>query len=346
MSEFPRSLPLAEWPHADRRAWREACRPGLRLNPGGRASHLREVSREDYENRYGAFLGFLQRANLLRGDGVAAGRVTPANVEAYLGDLRSRVSSVTAYNCISKLRRVASLIAPDADFKWLSDIENDLALVLEPRSKFERFVFTEVLVEAGLTLVTEAQQSAKDSLSRARGVRNGLMIAQLALCPIRLKNFAGLTIGKTFISEQGNWWITLPRKTTKTSRPDERRVPELLYPAIDVYLGQSRPTLIGKASDTNALWISSRTGRAMTKKNLGTLISKNTLATVGVDVSPHLFRTAGVSTAAMLAGDLPHLGTALLGHTDPRIAEEHYRRVSSINAAKVYAEIIRDLDPS
>jgi integrase len=84
----------------------------------------------------------------------------------------------------------------------------------------------------------------------------------------------------------------------------------------------------------------------MTKKNLGTLISKITLATVSVDVSPHLFRTAGVSTGAMLAGDLPHLGTALLGHTDPRIAEEHYRRVSSINAPKVYAEIIRDLDPS
>jgi integrase len=37
---------------------------------------------------------------------------------------------------------------------------------------------------------------------------------------------------------------------------------------------------------------------------------------------------------------------ALLGHTDPRITEEHYRRVSSINAAKVYAEIIRDLGAS
>ena len=35
--------------------------------------------------------------------------------------------------------------------------------------------------------------------------------------------------------------------------------------------------------------------------------------TVGVDVSPHLFRTAAVSTGAMLAGELPHLGNALLG---------------------------------
>jgi hypothetical protein len=116
MHETPRSLPLSEWPEADRRAWREACRPGLRLKPGGRASRLREVSREDYENRYGAFLGFLQRKHVLKYDVTAAGQVRAANVEDYLADLKSRVSSVTAYNCISKLRRVASLIAPEVDF--------------------------------------------------------------------------------------------------------------------------------------------------------------------------------------------------------------------------------------
>jgi hypothetical protein len=82
----------------------------------------------------------------------------------------------------------------------------------------------------------------------------------------------------------------------------------------------------------------------MTKKNLGTLISKITLETVGVDVSPHLFRTAGVSAGAVLAGNIPRLGTALLGHADPRITEEHCLRVSSIIAAKAYSEIIRDLE--
>jgi hypothetical protein len=59
-------------------------------------------------------------------------------------------------------------------------------------------VLTGQLLEAGLTLVTEAQGFAKSDLARARGVRNGLMVALLALCPIRLKNFATLEIGKTF----------------------------------------------------------------------------------------------------------------------------------------------------
>lgn len=39
---------------------------------------------------------------------------------------------------------------------------------------------------------------------------------------------------------------------------------------------------------TNVLWISSRTGVKYTTKNLGTLISKITFQTLGVNVSPHL----------------------------------------------------------
>jgi len=102
------------------------------------------------------------------------------------------VRSVTVYNCIYKLRRAAELFATGADFSWLAEIEKDLALVMEPRSKFDRLVFTGRLLQAGLTLIAEAQQFASNDLARARGVRNGLMIALFALCPIRLKNFSAL----------------------------------------------------------------------------------------------------------------------------------------------------------
>ena len=211
---------------------------------------------------------------------------------------------------------------------------------MEPRSKFDRLVVTGRLVEAGLTLVAEAQEFATTDLARARGVRNGLMVALLALCPIRLKNFAALEIGQTFKDIHGSWWIALPGKMTKTGRPDERPVPAWLNRDIDVYLNQSRSVLLGSRPLTNALWISSTTGRRMTTKNLGTLISKITLETVGADVSPHLFRTAAASTAAAYCGNTPHLASALLNHTDPRVTEEHYNRASTMNAAAAYARII------
>ena len=138
--EHPRSLPVHEWPDADRRAWEDACRPGSRLKPGGAASYLAQVSRDDFARRYGAFLGFLQRNGRLERDAAAAAQVTPSNVEAYITDLTGRVRSVTVWNCIYKLRRAAELLAPTADFSWLAEIEKDLALVMEPRSKFDRLV--------------------------------------------------------------------------------------------------------------------------------------------------------------------------------------------------------------
>src|SRR5258708_1271837 len=90
----PRSLPVREWPDADRRAWEEACRPGARLKPGGVASYLAEVSRDEFARRYGAFLGFLQRNGGLERDRDAANLVTLPNVEAYSADLKDRVRSV------------------------------------------------------------------------------------------------------------------------------------------------------------------------------------------------------------------------------------------------------------
>lgn len=334
-----RSLPVHEWPDADRRGWEVACRPGSRLKPGGAASYLAPVSRDSFARRYGAFLGFLQRGGRLDRHAAAAAQVTQSNVEAYITDLTVRVRSVTLHNSIYMLRRAANLLAPTADFSWLAEIEKDLALVMEPRSKFDRLVFTGRLVEAGLTLVAEAQEFATNDLVRARGVRNGLMIALLALCPIRLKNFAALEIGQTFKEINGRWWIALPALNTKSRRPDERPVPALLNRSIDMYLNQSRAVLLGSKPPANALWISSTTGHPLTTKNLGTLVSKITLETLGVDVSPHLFRTAAASTAAAYGGNTHHLASALLGHTDPRVTEEHYNRAGSVSASKVYAEI-------
>jgi integrase len=285
-------------------------------------------------------LGFLQRSHRLERQAGAAVQVTAANVEAYIADLKARVRSVTVWNCIYKLRRAAELLAPEADFSWLAEIEKDLALVMQPRSKFDRLVFATRLVEAGMTLVEEAERFASNDLARARGTRNGLMIALLALCPVRLKNYAALEIGETFKEVSGRWWIALPGALTKAGHPDERCVPAWLNGCIDAYLNRSRPVLLRSRLPTKALWISSTTGHPMTAKNMGILISKITLETLGVDVSPHLFRTAAASTAAAYGGNTPHLASALLNHTDPRVTEEHYNRASTVSAAAAYARII------
>jgi site-specific recombinase XerD len=337
-----RSLPIDLWPGADRNAWISACRPAQRLKRGGLAAQLKPITRNDLARRYGYFIDFLSRRGLLHTDAMAAADVTPSNVESYIAELKERVGSVTVYGSIYKLRRASQLIAPDRDFAWLAEIEKDLALVMQPRSKFDRMVLTEVLVEAGLTLIHETETSPRLSgLARARQVRNGLMVALLGLCSIRLKNFAALEIGRSFVEIKGKWWIVLAASETKENRADERPVDDMLKPAIDRYLSEYRPVLAGANNPLAALWLSSNDGAQMSYSGVEQVIKTTTLSTVGVDVSPHLFRTSAASTAATRGGDNPHLASALLNHTHSAVTNAHYNRASSLSAAESLRQIIR-----
>jgi len=86
------------------------------------------------------------------------------------------------------------------------------------------------------------------------------------------------------------------------------------------------------------VWISSNTGGLMSAGGVGALISQTTEQTIGIRISPHLFRTAGATTAAEATGDMPHLASALLGHKHLRITEEHYNRSSSLAASRRYRD--------
>jgi site-specific recombinase XerD len=329
-----------EWPEADRQAWQEACRPSVRLKKGGSASHLAPVSQDDIARRYGRYLGFLKRTGRLDLNAPAAGHVTSKNVEAYMADFEDKVSSVTAWNCIYKLRRAAQLLSPATDFTWLIEIEKDLELLQEPRSKLNRFVHTEQIVKAGLTLILEAKNFTKTPVKRARAIRNGFMIALLAANPMRRKNFASLEIGKTFRKIEEQWWICISARATKTKqRPEERPVAVWLTPFIELYLEEARQILLSLSQkETNRLWVSS--GGPMSARDVGKLITQVTQETLGIAISPHLFRTAGATTASDAQSDMPYFASALLGHSHPGIADEHYKRNSSLNVQKDYAQLI------
>jgi integrase len=337
-----RSLPFDSWPSADFEAWTAACLPNQRLKRGGAGAHMKPPTLADLRRRYGYFLDFLDRSGLLERTSIAAGQVTPENVDRYIEELKERVGSVTTHGSIYKLRRASQLLDPRQDFRWLIELEKDLALVKRPRSKADRLVLTEVLVECSLTLMAEAESSATLSrLAKARQFRNGLMVAMLALHPIRLKNFANLEIGGNLVKIDGWWWIVLSATETKESRPDERRIDDLIAPALETYLRKYRPLLEEKRAKSNGLWLSSQNGKPMTYHAVADAVTRSVGEATGVAVSPHMFRTAAASSAALHAEQTPHLASALLHHRDKRVTEEHYNRASSLSAANDFGRLIR-----
>lgn len=336
-----RSLPIGLWPVADQTAWANVIRPGNRLKRGGTGSHMKTITLEDLARRYGYFLDFLSRQGKLESDLAPAALVTAAHVESFLAELARRVGSVTLYETTFKLRRVSELLDPNADLTWLTEIEKDLDLAKQARPKFGRFVLTERLVEAGLTLTKEAERSSKmPAISTARQFRNGLMVAMLAMHPIRLKNFAALELGRSLISIDGRWWIILSDFETKERRPDERPIDELLLPLVDRYVLQYRTLLECRGKKSAAMWLGT-TGNAMTYSGVEATITETTRQTVGIAMAPHMFRTAAASSAAVNDGANLNLGSAILNHRDQKTTEQHYRATSSLHAGKKFQEMIR-----
>jgi integrase len=366
-----RSVPIAGWTIADRAAWELAIAPRARLCKGGAGAHLARISQDDLARRYGYFIDHLVRTDLFKPGAQAAGQVTPDHVERFVDELRVRVGSVTTANTIHKLRRAAQLLDPNRDFTWVAELEKDFAFMMRPQSKDHRIVDPDRLFEAGLTLIREATDNpALTPLRRARQIRNGLMVTLLVLCPIRLKNFAALELQASFRRVGTRWWIVLDRKDTKSGRPDERRVPRDLDDAIEAYLLIHRPVLAAAktrgsvgtsdpqdfhaglpntaascvdppANIAGPLWLSSNTGQRMTYSAVERSLTETTRLTLGVAVSPHLFRACAATAIYTHAGDNPNLASGVLQHIDRRVTEEHYNRATSISAARQYAEIVK-----
>jgi integrase/recombinase XerD len=270
-------------------------------------------------------------------DKVPAGSVTPELVQSFVAELEKRVSTCTQAGYVTKLWRMAQLLNPHRDFDWLGEIANDLALEMIPASKFERLADTDVIVWAGCTLMEEAETNSRWSpLKQAHSYRNGLMIALLAFCPIRLKNLANLTLEKNFLKIGEHWLISLNADETKENRPDRRPIPHSLSGYIDRYLTIYRPIFAYQGPE---LWVG-RYGKPLSYSAVGRWVTETTRLTLGVSISPHLVRSCAATTAYKYARGHSNLASSLLNHHDPKTTREHYDRGMNASYARDFGKLL------
>lgn len=211
--------------------------------------------------------------------------MTHENVVLYAADLKARVSSVSVHGCIAKLRRMAELLGPAFDSAWIREIEQELAWDMRPASKFHRVVDSDRIAEAGERLMKRADDSPHWApCRRTKLFRDGLMLALLAVCPIRLKNFTALRIGTTLRKIEDCWFITLAATDTKTGRTGERKCPEYLTPAIEHYLSVYRKPV---HSNEPRLWIG-RTGQPLGNSS----VEPSVTSTAKLELGAPLTRTS------------------------------------------------------
>ena len=340
MPEKIRALPPCDWPTAEREIWTQACVAARRLKPGGTAARMKTSTRTSLVRAYGYLLDFCHRNGLLNQDAEAGAHVTPEILDAFVHHLQGRVGSVTRASYIGKVRRIAQILAPGRDLVWLGELEADLRYQARPRPKYHRIVSSERLLALGLELIRRGETNIYlTELARARLVRDGLMIALLALCPIRLRNLAELCVGRQLRQVGDAWWIILEADETKTGRPDERPVPRIIAEAIERWLGHWRSVF--HPSDYS-FWPSIK-GGALAYTYVGHIITETTRRELGVAVNPHLFRDCAVYTVAINAGDRMGIASGLLQHTDQRTVEKYYNKGASVGAVRRYQQILDQL---
>ena len=213
-----RALRLEQWPEADRLAWEDALRPARRLSVGGRAAHLRPSSKANFKRGYGYFLRAVSDSGALNRRAVATAHVMPEAIEAFIERAGLSWNSVSVAGGVKDVRLMAQTLAPERDFGWLKNVEAQLRARARPRAKISRIVASEELVNAGLVLMQNARAAKPGSIEQARTFRDGLIIALLAVCPIRVGSFASLD-SRPLLPEDRRRLVDQARRERDEERP-------------------------------------------------------------------------------------------------------------------------------
>jgi len=202
------------------------------------------------------------------------------------------------------------------------------------------------LLELGIRLMETWADDRLQRVQQATRYRDGLIIALLISCPIRLKNLAGLVIGRHLVLDGEDYRLTLAASETKTSRPYVAVVPQELTCYIDQWLRLHRPTLqLIAAADAHGdsvggrLWID-RWGKAMSTRAVQRQIWLRTRQAFGKGICPHLFRDCAVTELVDCAPEEIGIAPDLLGHADLRTTRKHYIQAKGMTAHARIQEMI------
>jgi integrase/recombinase XerD len=336
--------PLADWPEEDHRLWQAACAPADLLSEElGIRSTYADISNRKTQKGYGRWLTYVRREHPTRWSKSPAARITPPHVKAYVEHLGSLSNSTaTILSRLHELHDAAKVMGPDQDWSFINKIAAKVRSGHRPARDKLNLKLSDALLDLGLDLIDKATSST--GLRAAILYRDGLVIALLALVPLRRRNLAGLRLGKNLIELNGSWLISLPAEETKTRAPLELDFPELLTQPLATYLQIHRPLLAslqGRWSKPvgDALWVS-KDGSPMTQMAIYDRIRARTKEAFGTAINPHLFRDAAATTMAIADPEHVRISAPLLGHRSFTTTERYYQQATGYEAQRAYHRVV------
>lgn len=213
-------LSITDWPAADQAMWHSVFAEGDLLDERVALAHVRDTTRLSLQPRYGRWLNWLAARHPADLTLSPAERVTTTRLRGWLDNL-SHSAPMTQLAYIDGVMRIVSAAAPEGDWSAHNALRSRLKSLAgrgRQTRKKGRILSSAVLLDAGLTLALHTHDTAS-SLFRATQIRDGAIIALLALMPIRRRALANLRIGESVFCVEGTMTIALPADLTKSGAP-------------------------------------------------------------------------------------------------------------------------------
>ena len=316
-----------DWPTMDQQRWRDAQSTTGFLSGSQPARKWSPRRCRIVEQGYGQWLSFLAHNGQLDSMQSPEVRATPERIAAFVIQLQERVAPESAAMMVEAVQRMLAVIAPKHDWSWLSvGVSNLKRLATPSRDRLAHMVDPRQLYRLGLDLMKEAARNVdQDRYHAATMGRDGLMIAVLSCCPVRIGNFTQIAVGKHLRFDIDRYRLAFDGEETKTNRPFDGELPQELTPYLNEYLRIHRVRLLarGNVEVTDRLWIG-RLGQPMGEAAIRYQIEKRSAYAFGRHVWPHLFRAIAATGFVDHAPEDAALVPDLLGHASTQTAHRYY----------------------
>jgi integrase/recombinase XerD len=262
-------------------------------------------------------------------------------IEEYIAWQPATTGPRTLANNLCWLGLMLRYMCPDRDWSWLLKISNRIAAQANRRPVRHLPITSESLYLLGLQLMDPARP-AEDirPMSRAQALRyrDGLIIALLAVVPLRRRTLAGLRIGHHVVRTGDLWALDIPSELVKTKRPLAYSIPAELSRCIDVYLRHFRNQIRGAGSH-DGMW-PCESGGPMSYDRIYKTIRRHTRDAFGFPVNPHEFRTAAGNLWSTHDPQNVRGVKDLLGHSTFNTTEKFYITAQSRVAGHTLARAV------
>ena len=344
--------PIQNWPPVDRVAWEQAQRSGDFLDEPGAAFGWRPATHRAAIGAYGRWLAFLHDNGMLEFDHPPEARFTEPATRAYIVHLRANCSSTTVASYLGVLGMMLQAMVPGQPWAWLWRVQSRLQRQAKPiRNKRARLVPVEDLLRLGQDLMRLADVDPSGApLTAALTFRDGLMIALLALRPLRRLNIMAIELGQNLVKVSAGYQLCFSEDETKTHRALDIPFPAQLLADLARYLNHHRPVLLARhlPGDTGGpngspptchLWLT-RYGEPFSPKSSVGSLEKHMTARFGHDVNTHLFRDCAATSVANEDPEHTRIGALILGHQTLQTTERHYILANGRSASAGYHDKI------